>query len=150
MSYGYSGNHGASAPSMFEKLQNAYEWAPVPLRVSLAALFAFTGIMKVMNVDGVTQYFTGLGFPAAQAFVWLAIILEVGGAVCLLLGLWTRITAMLLSALLVIAIITGYLIPWDASKLPLLMNHWPMLGATLALVFSGPGKWSLDEKFFWE
>lgn len=135
---------------MFKKLEDAYEWAPVPLRLGLAALFAFTGIMKLTNVDGITQFFASLGFPAAQAFVWLAIVIEIIGAVCLLLGLWTRVTAMVLSVLLVIAITTGYLIPWDASKLPMLMNHWPMLGATLALVFSGPGKWSLDEKFFWE
>ena len=135
---------------MFKRLEDAYEWAPVPLRLGLAALFAFTGIMKVMNLDSMTQFFAGLGFPAAQAFVWLAIVIEIVGALFLLLGLWTRITAIVLSALLVIAITMGYLIPWDASKLPMLMNHWPMLGGTLALIFSGPGKWSLDEKFFWE
>ncbi len=135
---------------MFKRLEDAYEWAPVPIRIGLAVLFAFTGYMKVTNVDGMTQFFASLGFPAAQAFVWLAIVLELVGAVFLLLGLWTRATAMVLTLLLAIAITTGYLIPWDASKLPMLMNHWPMLAGTLSLVFSGPGKLSIDEKLFWE
>jgi putative oxidoreductase len=135
---------------MFRKLEDAYEYAPVFLRLGLAALFAYAGITKLMNPAQTTQFFGSLGFPSPEVFVWIAIVIELLGALFLLLGLLTRITAIVLTVFLCVAITTAYLIPWDVAKLPLLMNHWPMLGSTFALMFSGPGKWSLDEYFFWE
>lgn len=135
---------------MFKKLEDAYEFAPVPLRLGLAALFAFTGINKVMDPAGTAQMLRGLGFPVPGVFAWLLIVIELAGALFLLLGFLTRITAIVLTVLLAVAIITAYIIPWDPSKLMLLMTHWPMLGGTIALMLSGPGRWSLDERFFWE
>ena len=135
---------------MFKALENAYEWAPVPLRLGLAALFGFTGINKFMDPATTAQFFGSLGFPVPEITVWFVIALEILGALFLLLGLWTRITAIVLTLFLIVAITTAYIIPWDPSKLMMLMTHWPMLGSTLALICSGPGKWSLDEKFFWE
>ncbi len=135
---------------MFKALENAYEWAPLPLRVGIAALLGFAGFNKIKDPAGTAEMFGGLGFPVPEVTVWVAIAILLLGALFLLLGLWTRVTATVLTVYFIVAVITAYIIPWDASKMMMLLFHLPLLGGTIALMFSGPGKWSLDEKFFWE
>lgn len=135
---------------MFKKLEDAFEYAPVPLRVGLAILFGFSGINKLMDPAGTSQFFGSLGFPLPDIMVWVAVAIEVIGALFLLLGFATRLTAIVLTVFLAIATTTAYIIPWDPSKLMMLVIHAPLIGATLSLIFSGPGAWSVDERILWE
>jgi putative oxidoreductase len=135
---------------MFKTLENAYEYAPLPLRLGLAAMFAYTGITKVMDPAGKAQMFASLGFPLPEITVWVVAAVEIIGALLLLLGLLTRVAAIALTVLLAVAIVTAYIIPWNPDNLMMLMLHWPLIGATLSLVLYGPGKLSLDERLYWE
>jgi len=135
---------------MFKKLEDLYEFAPLPLRLGLAALFAFTGITKVMDPAGTAAMFGGIGFPAPEIFAWVAIVIELVGALFLFLGLLTRVSAIVLTVFIGVAMVTAYIIPWNPANLTIFMLHWPIVGALLGLVFFGPGKLSIDEKLYWE
>ena len=135
---------------MFKTLEDQFEFAPVPLRLGLAALFIFTGITKLMDPQGNAMFFSGLGIPAAEILVWVVIAIELLGGLALALGFLTRLAAIGLSIFVLVALILAYIIPWPPQNMLLFMFHWPALAGLLTLIFSGPGKWSLDERFYWE
>lgn len=133
---------------MFKALENAYEWAPVPLRVSMAALFLYAGIMKFMDLGMMTGFFESAGIPAPGIMAPLVAVLETVGGLLLLLGLLTRASAFVLAVILVVATVVTY--DPDPIKIGMSLQLIALIGGLLALMLSGPGKWSLDEKFFWE
>jgi putative oxidoreductase len=81
-------------------------YAALLLRVTLGALFlAHAGLkLFVFTPAGTAKFFGSLGLPPALAYVTMT--LEVIGAVALILGFWTRVTAILLMPILLGAIFT--------------------------------------------
>jgi putative oxidoreductase len=67
-------------------------------RVLMSAVFLVFGVRGIMGFAGSVGYFTKLGFPAPQAMVVLAIIIEIVGGIALLIGWKTRWAAWLLAA----------------------------------------------------
>lgn len=55
-------------------------------RVLIALLFFIAGIRKALAFAGTAAYFTGLGLPAAELVTALVILIEIGGAIALVLG----------------------------------------------------------------
>lgn len=135
---------------MFKRLEEAYDYAPLPVRLGLAALFAFTGIGKILDPAGTTQFFSNLGIPFADIAVWLAVGIELLGALFLLLGFLTRLTAFVLAVFVLTALTLAYFIPWPPQNMLLFVFHFPVLGALIGLFLSGPGKPSIDFALFWE
>jgi putative oxidoreductase len=131
---------------MFRKLEDAYEFAPMPLRVTLAALFLYAGIVKLMDLGMVSGFFGTLGIPMPGVLGPLVAILETLGGAFLLLGFLTRLSSMVLAIILVVATIVTF----DAANIGKSLQLIALIGGLLTLMFSGPGRWSLDEKFFWE
>jgi len=87
---------------------HALRWAPPLLaRLTVGLTFAVTGWGKLHNLDGVTQYFASLGIPAAgfQAAVVATTELVCGGL--LVAGLLTRLAALPLIVVMVVAIATA-------------------------------------------
>ena len=76
------------------------------LRVSLGALFLAHAGLKffVFTPAGTAAFFGSVGLPPALAYVTIAA--EVIGGVALILGLWTRYAAVLLTPILLGAIFT--------------------------------------------
>lgn len=77
-------------------------YAALLLRLSLGALLLSHGLLlKVLTFGfpGTVAYFQSLGFPGF--FAYLVILGEIGGGIALILGLWTRIVALLLLPILV-------------------------------------------------
>lgn len=81
-------------------------YAALLLRVSLGGLFlAHAGLkLLVFTPAGTAQFFGSVGLPPALAYV--TITLEVLGGIALILGLWTRIVAIVLTPVLLGAIFT--------------------------------------------
>ena len=75
-------------------------YAALLLRVALAAMFFAHAWLKikVYTPAGAVKYFDSLGVPGALAYLTMAA--ELGGGVLLLLGIWTRWTALLLVPLI--------------------------------------------------
>lgn len=133
---------------MFKKLEDLYEFAPLPLRVTLAALFLYAGIVKLMDLQMVVGFFGSAGIPIPSVLGPLVAVLETVGGAFLLLGLWTRMSAGVLAVIMVVATIVTY--KPDVQSIGMSLQLVSIIGGLVALKLSGPGKWSLDEKFFWE
>jgi putative oxidoreductase len=75
-------------------------YAALLLRVCLAAAFIAHAMLKVrvFTIPGTVKFFESLGLPGW--FAYLSIAMELGGAACLLLGIWPRIVSLLLVPLM--------------------------------------------------
>ena len=82
-----------------------------------------------------------------MVFAIILVTLELVGGLAILLGMYTRIAAAVLGVVLIVAIVTAHL---SVDQIPQIIRNVAYIGIAVSLMFSGPGKWSLDEKLFWE
>ncbi len=95
------------------------------LRLYLTPVMMQAGWTKLQSFDSTLSWFAnpdwGLGLPAPALMLSLVILLELGGGLALLLGLFTRLTALGLSMTMLVAMLTvhaknGWLAIADASS----------------------------------
>lgn len=109
-----------------------YEWSMFVLRVVLGVIFLAHGLQKISGFEGVVKFFNSIGLPTALAYAVMTI--ETVGGALLILGLFTRIAAVGISAVMLGAIFTVHrgqgLI--NGFEFPLLL-----LANAVALILSG-------------
>jgi putative oxidoreductase len=81
--------------------------APLVTRLVVGEAFILTGLGKWKDLDGVTALFNRNGIPAPRANAVFIATLELVGGVCLMLGFGTRAFSLLLSATMVVALMTA-------------------------------------------
>jgi len=121
------------------------EWAPQLLsilRIVVAFMFIQIGSAKWFAFPAAVM--PGGGTAAVGSLVWVAAVLEVVGGTLILLGLFTRPVAFILSGEMAFAYFIGH-----APQ-----GFWPVLNQGQAAIFycffflylsaAGPGLWSLD------
>jgi putative oxidoreductase len=119
-------------------------------RILIGAIFLNAGLRKVMGFAGTVGYFTKLGFPAPELFAVLAIVIEVGGSILLIIGWKTRWVAWLLALFVLIAALAAHRF-WqvDAAQYANQMNHFmknlAIIGGLLFVATFGPGSASVDK-----
>ena len=95
------------------------------LRLYLTPVMMQAGWTKLQNFESTLSWFAnpdwGLALPAPALLLSLVILLELGGGLALLLGLFTRLTALGLSITMLVAMLTvhaknGWLAIADASS----------------------------------
>ncbi len=116
------------------------------LRLGLGFIFVYHGYPKLTHIHQTVIEFPHMGFPSY--FAYIAGILEFFGGWLLILGLFTRITALLLAGEMAIAIIRvhlpqGGILAMSNYQFPLALA----VGA-FALVAVGAGAISLDRAIF--
>ena len=81
-------------------------YAVLLLRICLGALFLAHAMLKwrVFTLPGTVAFFQSLGLPGWVAYVTIAA--EIGGAACLILGIYPRYVALLLVPLILGTIVT--------------------------------------------
>ena len=119
-------------------------------RLLLAAIFLVAGIRKALGVAASAGYFAKLGFPMPEVMVYLAIIIEVGGALMLIAGWKTRYAAWALIVFVAIATLMAHRFwQFDAAQYANQMNHFlknsAIIGGLLFVVACGPGSLSVDK-----
>lgn len=110
------------------------------LRLTTGLIFAYQGYGKLFIATAMTVGFFGkLGFAPATFWVYLVGITEFVGGILLILGVYTRYTAMPLAVVMLVAMFTahrggpvmGYFLPLS------------LLGGLIGLISNGGGKFSL-------
>src|SRR4051812_28696841 len=73
-------------------------WTPLAGRGLLSLLYLKGGLSNVRHWSGNVAYVAGAALPLLppRAFLALGILFELGGALLILVGLWTRLGALLL------------------------------------------------------
>jgi putative oxidoreductase len=118
-------------------------------RLLMAAIFAVSGITKLLHPETAAAAMLGEGIPSADTLVWVAGIAEVLGAASLLFGVLTRAGAIGLALFLVPT--TFYFHDfWNfdgpaalAQQVNFLKNL-AIIGGLLLLAVHGPGRYSID------
>jgi putative oxidoreductase len=110
--------------------------------------FAEDGWGKLHNLDKVTQYFASLNLPAPGATALFVSIIELVGGALLVLGLFSRLTGLVLTVNMLTAYVTGdrpalLSIFSDPDKFSAATPYMYLFAALVILIF-GPGKLSLD------
>ena len=119
-------------------------------RLLLAAVFLVAGIRKAMAIAGSAGYFAKLGFPMPEVMVYVAIIIEIGGALMLIAGWKTRIAAWLLALFTVIAMFMAHRF-WEfpdaqyANQMNHFLKNLAIVGGMVFVAACGPGNLSVDK-----
>jgi len=125
---------------------NRWEWIPILLvRLTVGLLFFESGRGKLFfKLKELGEFFVELGIPFPHLNAFITASIEFFGGICLILGLATRVVSAPLAFIMLVAILTSEIkkvsILGDFLYLPEVL----LLVIFVWLVFSGPGKISID------
>ncbi len=122
------------------------EWVPILLvRLSVGLLFFESGRGTLFTkLEELGEFFTQLGIPFPHLNAVFIASTEFVGGICLILGLATRLFSAPLAFIMLVAILTSEIKKVDTLGDFLYLPEVSLLFIFVWLVFSGPGKVSID------
>jgi putative oxidoreductase len=112
-------------------------------RIAGGAVFVVFGAGKFVNHASEVDSFRTYGLPSPDAFVYAIGVIEVVGGLLLMVGLLTRLAALVLAGDMVGAIIASGI---NRGELVSLTVAPAELAVCLYLVWTGPGRFALDRR----
>jgi putative oxidoreductase len=127
-----------------EKTESLKSLPPLLLRLVLAYGFWGPAKMKWNNIDGIVEWFEGMGMPFPTLNAYLATGTEMAGVFLLTLGLFTRLISIPLMIVMLVAIFSvhyanGFEAANNGFEIPL---YYLLMLFTITI--NGGGKLSLD------
>ncbi|CAJ0694573.1 DoxX family protein [Ralstonia holmesii] len=119
-------------------------------RILMMVLFVMSGWGKLTGFQGTVGYMTSTGAPMPTVAAAVAVVMEFGVGIALLIGLWTRPLAILM-ALFVLG--TSFIAHsyWDmqgameaANKIQFYKNL-SIMGGLFLLAATGPGRYAVQK-----
>lgn len=113
-------------------------------RVLLSAIFIWAGIGKIGSPAGTIHYIASVGLPVAPAAYVVAIIVELGGGLALLVGWQARAVGLVLA---IFCIVTGLVFHTnfaDHMMVIQFMKNLAIAGGMLQVAAYGAGAISVD------
>ena len=133
--------------------------APLFLRLILGIGFVFHGYGKLFAEGGHAGFagmLSGIGVPAPEFMAWFVAILEFGGGIALILGIWIPLITALLTVNMLVAMFTVHLpAGFNFINITGMTESGPQFGlpgfevnllyiaGLLSLLASGPGAYNL-------
>ncbi len=120
-------------------------------RILIALLFVPAGFQKLTGFAGTVGYVTSAGLPLPEVAAAIAIVVELGVGLALLVGFKTRWAAIVL-ALFTLAASFGFhnfwTMPADKASVNQLMffKNMAITGGLLAFAAFGAGRFSIDKR----
>lgn len=120
-------------------------------RLALAALFLPAGLSKISGFEGTVGYINSAGLPLAALAAVIAILVEIGGGLALITGLFARPAALILAAFTAVASFSFHAywaVPADQTFMQQLMfyKNVGVVGGLLILASHGAGGWAFGAK----
>jgi len=120
-------------------------------RLLMASLFLSAGIPKALAIGGggFAKYLGSMGVPYPEIVALVAIAVEVLVPIALILGVFPRISALLLIAFTVVATALAHRF-WEFSdaqqqaQMSSFLKNIAIIGGLLFYYVRGPGAWSLS------
>jgi putative oxidoreductase len=117
-------------------------------RLLIAYIFATSGLAKILDWSSNVAYINTRHLPLVPVLLAVAMIVEVGGSICLISGFYMRTAAcvMFVYMIFVTVIFHAY---WSSppNSAPLQETHFrknlAIMGGLLFVAAHGPGKWAV-------
>ena len=124
---------------MLEKIFGPYrDYSLFVLRLFVGAVFVAHGALKLFGgLTGFAGFLQQAGVPLPEFIAPLVAAFEFLGGVAIILGLGTRTASLLLTAVMVVAMVTVTLKAGFSGGYDI---NLALIGGLLALVLAGPGK----------
>ena len=112
-------------------------------RCLIAGLFLWSGIGQVSGLDETAMFVTH-GTQFMNILVLVAVVLEVAGAVLLIIGFKVRFTCLTLAGFAVATALLFHANFPDRAQMFHFLKNFAIAGGLLALYVAGPGRLSFD------
>jgi putative oxidoreductase len=138
-----------------ESVRGAAGYAPLVVRVLVGVIMAAHGWQKLQaGPSGFGQALAGLGVPLPEVMAYVVTFVELIGGILLIVGLFSRVAALLLTINLVVAILLvkvniGLLSPPDGSGVGAELDL-ALIAGFLVVLLAGPGRLSVDQALGYE
>jgi uncharacterized membrane protein YphA (DoxX/SURF4 family) len=119
-------------------------WIPFIGRTALAAIFIKSGLDKVLGFAATLDLMTNKGIPIAFAVLIAAILVELLGALSVIVGYKARWGAGALIVFLIPTTLIFHLNFADRMETIQFLKNLSILGGLLLIVTYGAGPWSMD------
>jgi len=127
------------------QIASYFPWiGPLIMRLVVGYVFMLTGWTKLNNLPQMIQNFSEWGIPFPGILTPFASAVECFGGAMLILGLFTRIPAAMLTVVMIVAIKAAKWENADSLETLLGFEEATYLAAFLWLAIAGPGAASLD------
>jgi putative oxidoreductase len=111
-------------------------------RVMLALIFIISGAMKLTDLSGTGSYMTSAGLPSGLALP--AALFELVGGLMIVLGVFTRLTALAFAAFCLLTALLFHRETADAIQAAMAFKNVAIAGGFLCLFAYDQKSWSFD------
>ena len=141
----------------YELLVSGANYLQSPFLLLLRVYFFWqlfqTGQGKLTHIEKISEYFASLGIPLPTLNAYMASATETFGSLLLIAGLASRLTAIPITVVMVVAYLTADLeavtgILSNPDKF-VKADPFPFLVTALIVLVFGPGKFSIDALIKW-
>jgi putative oxidoreductase len=115
-------------------------------RILLAAIFIFSALGKLAAPAATIGYIESVGLPFATLGFGIAVAVELGGGLLLVLGAKTRWVAVALAAFSIVTGLVFHNALGDQNQLIHLLKNFAMAGGLLQVAAFGAGSFSIDAR----
>jgi putative oxidoreductase len=118
-------------------------------RILIVAIFVYTGITKLMHFDATAHMIGEKGIPLAAVATAIAILIELGGAILIIVGWQTKLAAVVQFAYLIVITFmyhNFWAVPPQLHDVQLInfLKNVGIMGGLLLLATRGAGASSVD------
>ena len=127
----------------------AVGFAALAGRILIAVPFVVSGYGKIGAFAATAAVMAGKGLPLADVLLALAIVIELGGGLALVIGWMTRWAALAIIVFTVVATLVFHnfwAVPADQAMMQQIsfMKNVSIIGGLLLLAAFGPGRYAVD------
>jgi putative oxidoreductase len=113
-------------------------------RLLMSVIFVVVGLQQALNLEA-TRAFMDL-HGVLSAFLPVAILLELAGAIAIVVGYQTRLFAFLLAGFSIMTAVLFHDDFSDPREVGLFVRDLALAGGMFVLCARGPGDWALDAR----
>lgn len=115
-------------------------------RLFIALIFIVSGLGKIAAPGATQDYIAAVGLPLPMISYLLAVIVEVGGGIAILVGFQVRITGLVLAVFTLATAVLFHNDLADQNQMIHFLKNVAIAGGLLQVAAFGAGALSLDER----
>jgi putative oxidoreductase len=119
---------------------------PLLGRVLMAVIFLISGIGKLAAAQATQGYIVSAGLPAPALAYSIALLIEIGGGVLLVLGYRARPVALVMALFALATAVSFHAHFADPNQINHFLKNVAIAGGLLQVVAFGAGSFSLDRR----